>query len=319
MFNTIRDAVSVGLWPESKHTTMLLGLKELEDLGFKLFYIGKNADLYFVPGEVPAIIGYRSDRTSVFDIQLDLQITGKGVIQNQISHRCFDFAEEMEIKTARIPLPDNIPPEVAERCMAFELCKPLEITLPDGRKVGLELIFRKFLTGSLYKKQYLKGLDPYGLVLPPGLREWTEFEDVIFTPTTKEAKDIPINHEVVRKAFPDEVRAAESLFMAGYKYAYERGFVMPDGKFEFFVNSKGEVVLGDEALTPESSRFITVSNFENQIFIPADKQIIRNYGEAHKWVEKAKSLKPGEKLHVDFPDELKQRVLDGYNSILQIW
>jgi len=319
IFQTIEDVIDAGLWPASKQTTDVSGLPELEKLGYKLFYIGKNADLYFVPGEIPGAIAYRSDRTSVFNIELDLEIEGKGIIQTKISDRCFDFAESMGIKSARLPLSSSIPAEIAKRCMAFELCKPLEIELPDGTKTGLEFIFRKFLTGSLYKKQYLKGLDPYNLRLPPGLSEWTEFDDIEFTPTTKCANDLPIDHEVVRKACPEVVKMAEVIFTSGYDFCHDKLFVMPDGKLEFFINSEGHVVLGDEVLTPESSRFITLMNFEMGNYVPADKQIVRNYAESHGWEEKATALKPGEKLKVDFPNELRQRVLDGYNSILEIW
>ncbi|MFK7780445.1 MAG: phosphoribosylaminoimidazolesuccinocarboxamide synthase [Candidatus Gracilibacteria bacterium] len=316
---TIHDVVSEGLWPASKKITDDPGLLELEKLGYRLFYIGKNADLYFVPGDIPGAIAYRSDRTSVFNIELDLEIEGKGIIQTQISHKGFDFVESKGVLTARLELPDNIPFEIALRCMAFELCKPLEIVLPDGNKTGLEFIFRKYLTGSLYKKYYLKGLDPYNLGLKPGLKEWTEFSPILFTPTTKCANDFPINHKVVRNACPEVVVTAEMIFSDAYDYCHEKLFVMPDGKFEFFVNSEGRVVMGDEALTSESSRYITLLNFQMGVYTPADKQIIRNYGELHGWEEKAKALKPGEKLKVDFPDEMKQRVLDGYNSILEIW
>jgi phosphoribosylaminoimidazole-succinocarboxamide synthase len=282
-YTSIFDAIKEGYWPVGKQITKQSGLPELEELGYKLFYIGKNADLYFLPGILPSFIGYRTDRTSVFDIPLDLEIEGKGIIQNQTSHECFDFAENLGFKTARIPLPDNIPPEIANRCMAFEMCKPLIIELPDGRKVGTEFIFRNNLTGSVYKDFYSKGLDPYGLNLPPGLKEWTEFEDVLFTPTTKEAKDLPIRHDIVRAAFPAAVKDAESLFKAGCDFALKYDFIIPDGKKELFVNSRGEIVFGDEILTGECCRYITLSNYEKGIYIPEDKQIIRNHAVKYGW------------------------------------
>jgi phosphoribosylaminoimidazole-succinocarboxamide synthase len=319
MFASIQEVVSAGIWPASKKLTEKQGLPSLEALGYKLFYVGKNADLYFVPGEIPGAIAYRSDRTSVFNIELDLEIKGKGIIQSQISHKCFDFIERLGIKTARLPLPENIPQEIAERCMAFELCSPFEITLPDGQKTGLEMIFRKYLTGSLYKKYYTRGLDPYNLKLKKGLDEWTEFDTMIFTPTTKCTHDYPINHEIIRKEFPEVVGRAEKIFKKAFEYCYQRLYVMPDGKLEFFINSKDEIVLGDEALTPESSRYITLFNFERRVYIPADKQIIRNYAEEHGWEAMAENLAPGEKLKVVFPEEQKKKVLFNYSSILELW
>lgn len=318
-YYSIQDAVKAGIWPASKKLTEEQGLDELEILGYKLFYVGKNADLYFVPGEIPGAIAYRSDRTSVFNIKLALEIEGKGIIQSQNSHKCFDFIDGLEIKTARFLMPENIPLEIAERCMAFELCHPLEIELPDGTRTGLEMIFRKYLTGSLYKKYYSKGLDPYNLNLPPGMKEWTEFDSIIFTPTRKSADDEPIDHEVVRNACPEAVVIAEKIFIAAVAYCYEKLCILVDTKIELFINSNGDIVVGDEALTSESSRYISLLNFSMGRYISEDKQIIRDYGEKHGWEEMAKNLAPGEKLKVDFPDCMKERVLNAYRANLEIW
>ena len=75
----ISDIVALGLWPQSKKTTTQKGISELEDLGYNLFYIGKNADLYTCPGDDAKVLLVRSDRCSVFDIPLNLEIEGKGI------------------------------------------------------------------------------------------------------------------------------------------------------------------------------------------------------------------------------------------------
>lgn len=209
MFETIQDVINAGIWPASKVTTSVKGVPKLEVLGYKLFYIGKNADLYFIPGIVPAAIEYRSDRVSVFNIETDLLILGKGIKQTAISRKGYDFAEKLGIETARLPLPDNIPEEVAKRCSAMELCRPFEIQLPNGEYSGLEMIKRKFLTGSLFKKYYRLDKDPYNLNLPLGLAEWTEFEDMIFTPTEKSATDDPIDHVWVQQQCPEVVQLTD--------------------------------------------------------------------------------------------------------------
>ena len=87
-------------------------------------------------------------------------------------------------------------------------------------------------------------------------------------------------------------------------------------KFEIFVNSKGEWVLGDEVLTPESSRFISKEDFDAQNYISMDKQILRDFGKSQNWKEQAKDLKAGEKLEVNVPQEIKDKILSGYTTIL---
>ncbi|MCG3715703.1 phosphoribosylaminoimidazolesuccinocarboxamide synthase, partial [Aliarcobacter butzleri] len=89
-----------------------------------------------------------------------------------------------------------------------------------------------------------------------------------------------------------------------------------DTKLEVFVNSKGEWVLGDEVLTPESSRFISKEDFDAGNYISMDKQILRDFGKSENWKEKAKDLKAGEKLNVIVPDSIKNKILDGYSTIL---
>ena len=90
----ISDIVALGLWPDSKKTTSQKGISELEDLGYNLFYIGKNADLYTCPGEDAKVLLVRSDRCSVFDIPLNLLIDGKGVSQTAISNIFAVFSYE---------------------------------------------------------------------------------------------------------------------------------------------------------------------------------------------------------------------------------
>jgi phosphoribosylaminoimidazole-succinocarboxamide synthase len=87
-------------------------------------------------------------------------------------------------------------------------------------------------------------------------------------------------------------------------------------KFEIFINSKDEWVLGDEVLTPESSRFISKEDFEAQNYISMDKQILRDFGKEQNWKEQAKSLAPGQKLEVNVPQEIKDKILSGYTTIL---
>ena len=254
----ISDIVALNLWPDSKKTTTQKGISELEDLGYNLFYIGKNADLYTCPGVEPKVLLVRSDRCSVFDIPLNLLIDGKGVSQTTISNNGAEFAKEAGIRTAILSEKVDQTLNIAPRCQLMELCKPLEAEV-NGDVVQFELIFRNYLTGSLFDACQ-NNLDPYGLNLASGLKQWH--------------------------------------------------------KFEIFVNSKNEWVLGDEVLTPESSRFISKEDFDAQNYISMDKQILRDFGKEDNWKEKAKALKSGEKLDVVVPQAIKDKILSGYTTIL---
>lgn len=160
----ITEITKLGLWPQSKKTTTQKGIAELEDLGYNLFYIGKNADLYTCPGDEPKVLLVRSDRCSVFDIPLNLLIEGKGVSQTAISNNGASFAKEAGIRTAILSETVDSSLSIAPRCQLMELCKPLEAVV-DGDLVQFELIFRNYLTGSLFDACQ-NGTDPYGLDLP---------------------------------------------------------------------------------------------------------------------------------------------------------
>jgi len=310
----LSDIVALGLWPESKKTTTQKGISELEELGYNLFYIGKNADLYTCPGDDAKVLLVRSDRCSVFDIPLNLEIEGKGIFQTAISNSGAKFAKNSGIKTAILSETIDQTLEIAPRCQLMELCKPLEAEI-DGEVVQFELIFRNYLTGSLFDACQ-NGKDPYGLNLPTDLKQWHKFDTPIFTPTTKGIKDVPLNSQKVRELFPEIVSSLEKLFKDFSEFAQNNGIVVVDTKFEIFVDASGQWVLGDEVLTPESSRFISSEDFEAQNYISMDKQILRDFGKADNWKEKSKSLKAGEKLEVEVPDSIKNKILKGYNTIL---
>ena len=311
----IEKIIELGLWPLSKKTTDEKGISELEKLGYNLFYIGKNADLYTCPGDDAKVLLVRSDRCSVFDIPLNLEIEGKGVSQTTISNNGAAFARETGIRTAILAENVDSSLEVAPRCQMMELCKPLEAEI-DGEVVQFEFIFRNYLTGSLFEACQ-KGNDPYGLELSSDLEQWHKFETPIFTPTTKGIKDIPLNTAKVREVFPEIISSLENLFKEFTQFAQDNGIIIVDTKFEAFVDANGEWVLGDEVLTPESSRFIAKEDFDNGNFISMDKQILRDFGKKENWKEKAKELNAGEKLEVEVPDSIKNTILDGYSTILK--
>ncbi len=309
----ISDIVELDLWPKSKKTTSQKGILELEELGYNLFYIGKNADLYTCPGDDPKVLLVRSDRCSVFDIPLNLEIEGKGIFQTTISNDGAIFAKQMGLRTAILDETINQTLDVAPRCQLMELCKPLESNI-DGEVVQFEFIFRNYLTGSLYEACQ-NGNDPYGLELDSNLSQWHKFDMPIFTPTTKGIKDEPLNSKKVREIFPQIISSLEKLFKDFTSFAYEQGIVVVDTKLEVFVSANGEWIIGDEILTPESSRFIDKADFDLGNYISMDKQILRDFAKENNWKEKAKDLSSSDKLEVEVPSSIKNTILSGYKTI----
>lgn len=310
----INEIKALGLWPESKKTTSEKGIYELEKLGYHLFYIGKNADLYSCPGDDAKVLLVRSDRCSVFDIPLNLEITNKGISQTAISNGGDLFAKKLGINTAILDESIDSSLSISPRCQIMELCKPLEEEI-DGDVVQFEFIFRNYLTGSLFEACQ-NGIDPYSLSLSSSLKQWHKFDTPLFTPTTKGIKDEPLNSSSVKEKFPEIIEKLEELFISFTKYSQDNGIIIVDTKFEVFVDDTGAWVLGDEILTPESSRFIAKEDFDNKSYISMDKQILRNFANKNDWKGKAKNLKAGEKLDVEVPDSIKNSILENYEIIL---
>jgi phosphoribosylaminoimidazole-succinocarboxamide synthase len=320
---TLDELKTSGIWPTNKPFTEKTGENELKELGLEMFYSGKNGDLYLIPDTTKDVaLLMRSDRVSVFDIPINDIVEGKGKIQNSISTLGANYAKNMGLKTAvdfdyKI---ENLPEKFKQRSQVIELCRPFEVEI-DEEIVQLELIFRNYLTGSLYKA-YKSGNDPYNLKLKDGLQEWHKFDTPIFTPTTKGTTDEPLNGHKVALKIPEITKAMENLFISFTKYADSKGITVIDTKFEVFLNANGDWILGDEILTPESSRFIMSSDFQAGSYKSMDKQIIRNHAIKDGWKERwvsEKEVNPNKKfLEASIPSDIKKEVIKGYEYICSL-
>ena len=320
---TLSELKTSGIWPENKPFTKKSADIELQELGLVMFYSGKNGDLYLIPDEnKDVVLLMRSDRVSVFDIPIGDTVEGKGKIQNSISTLGAKYANKMGIRTA-LDIDYEIKglsEEFKQRSQVIELCRPFEVEI-DDEIVQLELIYRNYLTGSLYKA-YKNGNDPYDLKLENGLEEWHKFDKPIFTPTTKGETDEPLFGSKVATKIPEITKSMENLFIDFCNYAKEKGITVIDTKFEVFLNADDEWVLGDEILTPESSRFIMSSDFEAGNYKSMDKQIIRNHAISDGWKERWLSEKeenPSQKfLEASIPSDIKKEVIKGYEYIYSL-
>jgi len=227
-----------------------------------------------------------SDRLSAFDVILPNGIPRKGEVLTQLSHFWFaKFATLVPnhlLAGADDPLPASLQPyadQLARRSMIVKKARPLAI----------ECIVRGYLSGSGWK-EYKKSQTVCGIQLPAGLTESAELPEPIFTPSTKAeaGHDENISFEeavkIVGVEFATQARDLSlKIYRAGRDYARERGIIIADTKFEFGV-FEGKLILIDEVLTPDSSRFWPADQYAPGRGQPSfDKQIVRDYLETLTW------------------------------------
>ncbi len=227
-----------------------------------------------------------SDRLSAFDVILPNGIPRKGEVLTQLSHFWFaKFAALVPnhlLAGAGDPLPANLQPyaaQLARRSMIVKKARPLAI----------ECIVRGYLSGSGWK-EYKKSQTVCGIQLPAGLTESAELPEPIFTPSTKAEAGHDENisfAEAVKIVGPEFATQARDLslkiYRAGRDYARERGIIIADTKFEFGV-FEGKLILIDEVLTPDSSRFWPADQYAPGQGQPSfDKQFVRDYLETLTW------------------------------------
>ena len=249
---------------------------------------GKVREIYDI-GE--NLIMVATDRISAFDVILKNKVTKKGAVLTQMSKFWFDFTKDVAknhmISTDTADMPEFFrTPDFTGNSM---LCQKL-------RMIPVECIVRGYITGSGWKS-YQENGTVCGIKLPEGLKECGKLPEPIYTPSTKaeigdhdENIDFERSIEVLEKEFPGHgeyyATKIRDLTIALYKkcadYALTRGIIIADTKFEFGVDEKGEVVLADEMLTPDSSRFWPVEGYEEGHDQPSfDKQFVRNWLKAN--------------------------------------
>ena len=244
--------------------------------GWNHLRTGKVRDLY--TNDKNEILLVASDRVSAFDWVMPTTIPGKGAVLTQLSLFWFELLEDI-IPNHVISI--NVPDVVIDRAV---IVQPLEM-------FEIECVARGYLTGSGWA-EYQAMQEVCGNHLPAGLLDGSKLPDIIFTPATK-AKigdhDINIDFDsTASRIGHEQAEALRDLTITLYKtasdFANERGIILADTKFEFGCNDAGEIVLGDEALTPDSSRF-----WELSTWVPGgaqasfDKQFLRDYLVASGW------------------------------------
>jgi len=255
-----------------------------------------------------------SDRISAFDVIMPNGIPNKGAVLTQISHFWFEkFASLVPnhlLAKANDPLPANLQPyadKLARRSMIVKKAKPLAI----------ECIVRGYLSGSGLK-EYKKSQTVCGINLPAGLVDSSELPEPIFTPSTKaeEGHDENINFEQACKIVGTDLATQArdlslKIYKAGRDYARQRGIIIADTKFEFGL-FEGKLILIDEVLTPDSSRFWPADQYAPGRGQPSfDKQFVRDYLETLTWDK----TPPGPKLPEDVVAKTSAKYLEAYEKL----
>lgn len=273
---------------------------------------GKVRDIYDVDEDYMLIV--TTDRLSAFDVILPDPIPGKGTILTTVSNFWFDKTQHIIANHLIDKALDEVLPDAAER-------KPIEgrgIVVRKLNPLPVEAIVRGYLIGSGWN-DYQKTGAVCGISLPEGLQQAQQLPQAIFTPSTKAdvgGHDENINFdktvELLGQDTAEQVRDVSiKLYQEAAAYALERGIIIADTKFEFGTDNNGKLVLIDEALTPDSSRFWPADSYQVGSSPPSfDKQYVRDYLETLNWDK----TDPGPNL----PEEVIQRTGDKYREAMNL-
>lgn len=290
---------------------MATTLLQAELPGLNLRHRGKVRDVFDLGNDTLLMVA--TDRLSAFDVVLPDPIPGKGEMLCQISNFWFGkTAHLMPNHLTGIDVASVLPEGVdhatyAQRAVVTRKLKP----------VPVEAIARGYLIGSGWK-DYQRTGRVSGIALPDGLRQAEQLQQPIFTPSTKAAvgdhdENIEFDAMVrlIGAELAEQIRDATlRLYEFGREHAAERGIILADTKFEFGTDADGRLYVMDEMLTPDSSRYWPMDEYEVGTSPPSfDKQIVRDHLETLDWNKTA----PGPKL----PAEVIERTRARYAEALQ--
>ena len=286
-------------------------LYESNESAWPLRARGKVRDVYdYAPNELLIVT---SDRLSAFDVVLPTPIPEKGVVLTQIAN--FWFARTAGIVPNHLIEAEPFATDTDHAHLAGR-----SVVVHRAQALPVEAIVRGYLTGS-GRKDYEKTGAVCGIRLPEGLVEASRLPEPIFTPSTKAeqgAHDENIDFAgavgLLGEELADKVRdTALELYRVGAAYALERGIIIADTKFEFGLLD-GELILIDEALTPDSSRFWPLDGYEEGRSQPSfDKQYVRDYLETLDWGKTA----PGPELPPEVAERTSEKYVEAWRRLTQ--
>jgi phosphoribosylaminoimidazole-succinocarboxamide synthase len=266
---------------------------------------GKVREIYDLGDELLLVA---SDRTSTYDVVHPNPIPDKGKVLTGLSVFWFGQLEDV-IPNHFVSATDGVPDEVRGRAIVVRKLEMLPV----------EAVVRGYITGSGWKDYQATGTVS-GLRLPAGLQESQQLPEPLYTPSTKaevghdEAIDFDQTVELLGdRALAEEVkRASIELYERAAAHARERGIILADTKFEFGRTPDGTLVVGDEVLTPDSSRFWPVEGYAPGKGQPSfDKQIVRDWASGTGWDK----TPPAPEIPADVVERTRARYIEAYELI----
>jgi phosphoribosylaminoimidazole-succinocarboxamide synthase len=279
-------------------------MTSVDDL--KLLSSGKVREIYAWDDDLLMVA---SDRISTYDVVMPNLIPDKGKVLNRMS--IFWFGLTADIVPNHF-LSDDVPEDVVDRAMRV---RKLEM-------YPVECIVRGYLSGSGWK-EYKEGGAVCGIELPGGLLESDKLPEPIFTPSTKAEigdHDENVSFERAAEIVGDQAlleelqRVSIEVYRRAAEHAAERGVILADTKFEFGKHAGAEVVLGDEVLTPDSSRFWPADLYQPGKTPPSfDKQYVRDWASAQGWDKKP----PAPELPPDVVEQTRGKYVEAFERITE--
>ena len=278
--------------------------------GIPLLSRGKVRDVYDL-GD--ALLFIATDRLSAFDVVLPCGVPRKGEVLTQISLFWFDLLKDVpnHLISADVTTREELKPYAKD-------LQGRSLIVRKAQVIPIECVVRGYLVGSGWK-EYQKSGKVCGIELRSGYQQAEKLDEVLFTPTTKAAvgdHDMPIDFNgVVEIAGSEKAAAIRDLSLKVYStardYAAEKGIIVADTKFEFGVID-GKIILADEVLTPDSSRFWPKDQYQvGTSPVSLDKQFVRDYLETLDWNKQA----PGPAIPSDVIEKTAEKYREAYKKL----
>lgn len=289
-------------------------LYEAEINSLPLQYRGKVRDIFSIDDQYMLIV--TTDRLSAFDVVLPDPIPRKGIVLTAVSNYWFNrFHGLVNNHLSDIAL-DSVISDPAER----EQVQERSIIVKKLKALPVEAIVRGYIIGSGWKDYQTTG-EVCGIALPKGLSQAEQLPEPIYTPSTKaeigdhdENIDYQTTVDLIGEELAQQIKQISiDLYQQATEYALQQGIIIADTKFEFGLDENDELVLMDEILTPDSSRFWPVDSYKTGISPPSfDKQYVRDYLEQLDWDK----TPPGPSLPQSVINNTALKYQEAYNRLV---
>ncbi len=293
--------------------TQTIMATEFADL--KLVHRGKVRDMYMIPGHVDKLLMVATDRISAYDVVMDSPIPGKGRVLTSLSLFWFDLLKDV-VRNHLITADVWEYPEVCRKYA--EQLEGRSMLVHKTDPLPIECIVRGYISGSFWSA-YKKSTDVCGFQLPAGMLESEKFPTPLFTPSTKaelgthdENISLAKMARIVGEKMAEEIAEISiNLYSWAADFALSKGIIIADTKFELGVKD-GDLILIDEVLTPDSSRFWPLDEYTPGKGQPSfDKQFLRDYLSSLDWDK----TPPAPALPEEIVEKTRERYMEALKKI----